>query len=372
MNRFRTALIVMSFFSAGNALQAFPEFAGDGYFSCTSCHVSSSGGDVVTAYGRSFAEEKLAWSAYEGEAMPLHSAKATPSWLLLGGHSRWIQIHYEDEKSKEGRFFNMQRSLDFGVQHAGFFTYLTVTQERENTWDYKKDSLLLERFLVRYDVLESLSVRYGLLTPKFGLNVVDHNAYVRSKAGFGPGSEEGLTEVTWFSEYIEVNLSHSTSVPSNDRYIPHEKSETNNHTYFNSSVFLAEKHRISLSGLQRKTKESMQTGADLSSVLTLGETFRYAAEASQLKTDTNGDVSTTSSLYSQLTLWTVKGVYPGLRYEQYTEKSDLSLGRGDKIALNLTVHPRPHFEFSGSLGLRRDLEAFSYGHTGFLMFHYWL
>ena len=45
--------------SQNHEAKAFPQFSGDGYFSCTSCHVSSSGGDTLTAYGRSFAEEKL-------------------------------------------------------------------------------------------------------------------------------------------------------------------------------------------------------------------------------------------------------------------------------------------------------------------------
>lgn len=352
--------------------QAYPEFAGDGYFSCTSCHVSTSGGDVITAYGRSFAEEKLVWDAYAGEAMPLHSEKATPEWMLLAGHVRWIQTHYEDAKIKEGRLFNMQRTLDFGFQHSGLFSYVTVTQERVRTYDYDKETLLLDRFLLRYDMTESVSGRYGILAPKFGLNVHDHNAFVRLKPGFGVGTEEGLAEVSWTSEVLEVNASHSAPVPKHRTFIPVEKSEAKRNAYLNVSAFLAEKHRVSFSGLLRSNDGTDQTGGSLSTVLTLSPAFRYALEGNSITTKSSGAKSTANSLYSQLTFWMIKGLYPGLRYEQLTETGGAATARADKVALNLSFHPRPHFELSGSLGLRRDLAAHIFGHTGYLMFHYWL
>ena len=367
-------LILFFLYVFNSTAYGFPEFSGDGYFSCTSCHISSSGGDTLTSYGRSFAEHKLVWKAYEGEAAPLHGAVKIPDWLLLGGHARLIQIHYEDSRAKEGRFFNMQRSFDLGFTGAGFFSTVSFSQKRKDTYDYDANSVLLDRFLIRYDILESLSVRYGILVPKFGLNVSDHNAYVRSKMGLGVGTEEGLADLSWFSESIEVNVSHSAKVPPNDVYIDQEKTAERNNLYGNISFFLAEKHRLSTSALLRteKNKDRTQQGVSLAAAVARGENFRYTIEGNTVTTLAADQKSTISNLYSQLTLWTLRGLYPGLRYEQTTEKKSDSLTRADKIALNISFHPRPHFEFSGSLGLRRDLETFTFGHSGFLMFHYWL
>ena len=50
------------FFSlwVASAAQAFPEMVRYGYVNCTSCHVSLSGGGLLTDYGREIAREKLA------------------------------------------------------------------------------------------------------------------------------------------------------------------------------------------------------------------------------------------------------------------------------------------------------------------------
>ena len=52
------AIALMLLLNYSGISHGYPEFSGDGYFSCTSCHVSASGGDLVTAYGRSFLKRR--------------------------------------------------------------------------------------------------------------------------------------------------------------------------------------------------------------------------------------------------------------------------------------------------------------------------
>lgn len=355
-----------------NQALAYPEFAGEGYFSCNSCHVSPSGGDLLTSYGRSFAEEKLVIKSFEGEARFAHGAIPLPESLLVGGHLRLIQTHYEDGRTREGQFFTMQRELDLGVTQGPFTTYVTVASERKNAYDYDDSTLKLRKWLLRYDISEMVSLRYGVITPKFGLNIADHNAYVRARMGLGTESEEGLAEVSYFSEQLEINLSHTAPVGDDPDVTLYTEDKDARSTYANVSTFWANQHRVSFSALHRKAPQKKQTGWSLSSVLSLPAALRFLTEVNGLRR-TEADATRQSiNLHSQLMWRSIKGIYPAIVYGQHTESSDQKDIRLDKLTAQLSIHPRPHFELSGSFGLRRNLADFTFGHTGYLMFHYWL
>ncbi len=351
---------------------AYPEFAGEGYFSCNSCHVSTSGGDLLTSYGRSFAEEKLVIKSFEGEARFAHGTIPLPESLLVGGHLRLIQTHYEDGRTREGQFFTMQRELDLGVTHGPVTTYVTVASERKNAYDYDDATLKLRKWLFRYDISEAFSLRYGVITPKFGLNIADHNAFVRARIGLGTESEEGLAELSYFSERIEINLSHTAPVGDDPDVTLYAAEKDARNTYANVSSFWDNQHRISLSALHRTAPQKKQTGWSLSSVLSLRAARRFLTGVNGLRSKEAGVSRQSLNLHSQRMWRSIKGIYPAIVYGQHTESSDQKDVRLDKLTAQLSIHPRPHFEFSGSFGLRRNLADFTFGHTGYLIFHYWL
>ena len=352
--------------------QAFPQFAGDGYFSCTSCHVSSSGGDALTPYGRSFAEEKLTTWSFEGEGKPLHGSVNIPEWLLVGGHVRLIQVHYEDSKISQGNFFVMQRELDLGYAGEALKLYVTVANERDEAGEYDPKTITTPKWLLRYDLFEKFSFRAGKTAPKFGLNIADHNAYIRRNIGLGSESEEKLVEASFFSETVEVNLSQSAPFLPAQKEPNEQDPGTYSNTYANLSYFFLEKQRVSTSFLRRQKEEDLQQIGSVSLALTPSEKVRTLFEYNAGEQKVGVVKTKVQNSFSQVIFESIKGLFPNITYHYQTGKSDAEETRGDKIAAGLAWHPRPHFEFSGSIGSVRNLKTYTYGTSGFLMFHYWL
>src|ERR1035437_6993722 len=72
---------------------AFPENVRHGYVNCTSCHVSPSGGGVLTPYGRQQVKDLLSTWSTETEAGLAEGLLQTPEWLNLGGDLRNVEIY---------------------------------------------------------------------------------------------------------------------------------------------------------------------------------------------------------------------------------------------------------------------------------------
>ena len=67
---------------------AFPEMVRHGYTQCTACHVSPSGGGILTSYGRELAAEVLSTWSYADESQFTHSKvgeKLADKGILFGG-----------------------------------------------------------------------------------------------------------------------------------------------------------------------------------------------------------------------------------------------------------------------------------------------
>src|SRR5665213_92015 len=88
-----TACLILLQFLSPKVAMAFPEMIRHGYVNCTSCHVSPSGGGVLTQYGRQLSGDLLSMAATEKETPFLHGLVQTPEWLLGGGDFRAVEIY---------------------------------------------------------------------------------------------------------------------------------------------------------------------------------------------------------------------------------------------------------------------------------------
>ncbi len=369
------AMVIFMLSRAGQGY-SWPEFSAEGYFSCTSCHVSSNGGDLLTSYGRSFAEEKVAAWAREGEGQPLHGAVGIPEWLLLGGHFRHLQLNLEDAKVRRGRNFVMQRELDFGAQASGWWGYATVSSLRKESDPFVFDTNqpIVSKWLLRYDISDSWGIRLGRTMPKFGLNVPDHNAFVRSSVGLGAGSESRLVEAVYCVENLEVTGSVSAPLLPEMRIDRmNSASEAVQSTFLSVSTFLAEAHRLSLGLMQRlQATGERSTHASLSGALGLGKSFRVLSEVNGGVTQLDGHRSIQRALYFKGQYAAISGLFPAVIYERLHHSVAAETRRLERLALALSFHPRPHFELSGTYGLLLDRETYGFSNSANFIFHYWL
>ncbi len=372
----KVLLVFSSLLSFHNA-DAYPEFAGDGYASCSTCHVGTSGGDTLMPYGRSVAEEKLTWKSYEGEAQPLHGLVKLPKWLIVGGRYRRLQTNIESAQLKEGRHFAMQRELDFGLKVKMFTGVVVISNERKVKDPYEFDDRhsLVPRWTLRGDISENVIVRVGRFMPKFGLGVPDHNAFVRLYTGLGMNPERRLVEATYLNEWMEGTLSsYAGFLPESKADRGDKASKLQNALYGNFSVFLKEKHRLNASVQRREKKDNTVSHYGASFVTTPFDSFRILGEMNAGIDKTKG-LEATKSISQYLKFWFKphQGFYPSIVYERRTQSNpDAGDTLDDRIATGLSVHPRPHVELVGTLATQRDLKSFTFINTANFIIHYWL
>ena len=297
----------------------------------------------------------------------------------MGGHLRELQLNFEDERVKEGRHFRMQQEIDLGVNVKNIWTYATVSTERkeQNPYEYEPSRPLISKWIFRYDPIEAVSLRAGRIYPKFGLNVPDHNAFVRQNLDLGAGKERQLAEISYFSERAELNISHSADfLPKTKLDEPEKNFPARQETYLNISTFWYESQRFSISAVDRKRGEAFSRFVSGSAVITplLGQdkTYRilldhqYGLEVDKVMK------SRMTNTYLKFWFHPVAGIFPYTLYERENRFGGVQESLVDRIAFGTSFHPRPHFEFSGSLGTRRDLRKYRFGNTANFVFHYWL
>jgi len=366
------AIVIVTNLMSMDAM-AFPEFAAEGYFNCTSCHVGASGGDALTPYGRSFAEEKLAMFAYEGEGQALHKGGLVPDWLILGGHLRSVQVNTENDKAKQGMFFAMQREVDVGVKVQKLTAYFTESfaRDKEDPIKFDYNRPVVSKWTARYDAADSASLRIGRVMPKYGLNVADHNAMVRKNFGLGAGAERDLVELSLLGEGFELNSAVSLPLPA----LPEDKSEDEDSDqqegFINASTFWSERHRVSLSAAQVSlSKESLLRSVALSGSLNFKSTARMLLQSSIGEVMTEERRSVIGANYIKAISYEWKGVYPFLLLENV---HDGAIGSSSqKFAIGMSIHPRPHFDMTTTLSHVLDSKSFTYSRSANVVLHYWL
>jgi hypothetical protein len=161
-------LVSILCFAAFGTANALPDFVRFGYPNCSSCHVSPSGGSILTDYGRSFAAERLStFSSTNEESFGHGSLPNKPDWLLVGGNFRNIQSFVETSEKRRGRWINMQRDVDICMKNSDSHLCMTggITKHASSSPDGSSE-FGLRKASIRHDVNESVVVRIGRFYPR--------------------------------------------------------------------------------------------------------------------------------------------------------------------------------------------------------------
>lgn len=190
-----------------HTLWAFPEMIRHGYTQCTACHESKLGGDFLTEYGKSLAQEIL--SAHKTE----YFQTKTPAWLQLGGDVRLLQTMVENKTSSRGRFLIMQAEVaalfkfDSDIK-AGVSLARYEPKSADAIW---RDFIYAPQYWISKnwmsdDEESSLSLRAGKFLPGYGVLLSEHVYVNRINTELTPGQERGAVELIANDAKTQVNL----------------------------------------------------------------------------------------------------------------------------------------------------------------------
>ena len=364
-------LVLLAFSSQA---QAFPEFVRHGYFSCTSCHVSPSGGGILTDYGRSYAAEKLAASSVKGEEEALHGAlpgeagQGVRSWLLFGGNIRQVQTASENPGSRDGRWIPMQRDLEIcvvqGVATAcatgGITKHTMMSQSGKAEYGLRKYSAQIQAG-------ESLLVRAGRFSPRFGVMTPDHNIWVQSLSGRGIDDERDQLELVYSAEKLEVAIARDQG-RNDDRNLA-KGYIANAMTAVTEMIRAGFSYRISNSDSTKSQTAGIFTAAGIDEkTYVLAEINRQSVAPSSPGASNAIRVASYVKAGRELRQGLV-----GYAVQQVDLKEgSLSSSRRDMYGLGLQYFPRPHIEVDAMAGKVLSRSNFTYLNTAYVLFHYYL
>lgn len=199
--------LVMGLLALAPFAQGFPELTRYGYNTCAACHVSHSGGGLLTPYGRSLSSELLShWGDEEDAGLFWRAGdrEKIEKYLLIGGDVRAVQMQRENASVKEGRFIKMQAELELGLIRDAWGAALTVGEFKNDQW--RADS---RQFYAFYRPVDEFTVRAGRFVPAYGLRLADHIVFTRSFLGLGLEGQRDSVEAQWTGETWTHNLTVS-------------------------------------------------------------------------------------------------------------------------------------------------------------------
>jgi hypothetical protein len=344
---------------------AFPDLIRHGYVNCNACHVSPTGGGMMSDYGRALSKELLSASSGEREAEFLHGLlpeDALNSWLRVGGDLRILQLHREDPNRKVGRTIPMQANFDVAAITEKFSAVFSIGQLDQATRGIRP---VAPKYYVMWNARDELSIRAGKFMPAFGLNVPYHTLPTRQGLSFGVGQEREAIESVWNGE----TWNFAGSVSRSARELPKDQREELFTAQLNRT--LGTSHRIGASLAQGRTDSTSREAASLHAALGFTEHLAYLTEFTWQTT--SGTTKTTGLYHFSQLLWEARKGWNLYLMEDY-QLGDLSdTGTlADGHGAGLRYFPRPHIEIDFAWFKRRKaVVADRYDDEAWLLLHYY-
>ncbi|HET9624948.1 MAG TPA: hypothetical protein VFP84_26455 [Kofleriaceae bacterium] len=202
----RALLLVPAILLIAGVAHAYPQYQLARDATCTSCHLSPSGGGLLNENGLAVAESAAQWGV-EPSAF-LHGALDPPSWLQLGGDARAATGLIQDRGTApaaypmQGEVYATAASRGFsfnvvaGVRaplDGGSPLHVLWSREHYLMWQSSPDSA------------QGLYVRVGRFMPVFGLRLAEHPVYTERYGGLPLFGEAYGAAVEYVTPAFEVH-----------------------------------------------------------------------------------------------------------------------------------------------------------------------
>jgi hypothetical protein len=213
------ATVVIALLLGAGSAGAEPRFLSKQYNRCSSCHISASGGGLLTPYGRSLSGQELsttrrvttqpgAEGTVSGEEAFLYDAFGQALGpVQLGISLRPAYLHYEGAGFSDDRNLLMNADLQGAYRGHGFTVYGEAGRMPEIG---SEDAKLYSReHWVSYEGKRGIGVKAGRYLPAYGVYFSDHTSLVRNDLGFDKYDQVYGVEVSHTSERSLLQVSFS-------------------------------------------------------------------------------------------------------------------------------------------------------------------
>lgn len=353
---------------------AFPEMVRHGYIHCTTCHVSPSGGGLMTPYGRSLSKELLSRWSYEGEENLLHGAIKNENilnWVNgvrevgfnVGGDIRYLQLYRNSRFVEEGKFITMQRDMEVAFRFYNISIVSTAGVIEKND----KDEFDSRRAYVLYQANENISLRAGRFIPIYGLMIPDHNVATRQGLGFNQGSERNSAELNYIQDQWSATATFSQTPDSYDSSV-REKAGALQLNYA-----IADKYKVGVSHWRGQFENEDREIYGIHGILGFTHDWYLLSEIDyQVQRPDAASARRGIFYFQKLGYEFTRGLHAIAQLEGSQSDFESNTTKTFSYGLGLTFFPRPHFDLQ-SLVTRTKVQAIDDQEmtVAYLMGHYY-
>lgn len=187
---------------------AFPEMIRHGYVNCISCHVSPTGGGVLTEYGREISGNLLStWGADNPkEAQFAYDIVKLPDWLTAIGNYRGVYAYQNTPYISQGQYIYMQGDAEAAAHLKKWYFDASLGYENKPNDISFTDHLISATHFINYRPTDEFSFRIGRFYPAFGIYTPDHVIPTKRDLGWDEGQQTYNLEAAYISEKWNVFL----------------------------------------------------------------------------------------------------------------------------------------------------------------------
>ncbi len=351
----RLSIFVLLGFGVHVNAWGYPQMVRHGYARCTSCHVSPSGGGVLTDYGRALSREVLSTWTREGEELD----GTAP--LLYGADFRAVQVHSRDRQRTAGRYIEMQKEVELGWQQKTW----TVTVRGAADMMKESEPWYIPGYYALVQPRPDLMIRVGRFSPRFGIQTPEHILSTRALMNLGLQADRDTVEFVYEKDTWDFSVSRSIG--------EFENKSSANAWFAQGNYLLTSKMRLGLS-VEKKLEESERHSFGGHALLGLSENVYVLSEVLYQETDVENSSKRESVAHFAKLGWEIQKGLHLILLEDF-KKRDLAKEQSseDLYGLGFEFFPAPHLELQGIWAQRRSLARDrAYGDYAWLMLHIYL
>ena len=351
---------------------SFPENVRHGYFSCTACHVSPSGGGVLTPYGKSVSAELMStWGTTKNSGLFFsdnEDENKNPPWFRGNIFLRSVQTRRDTPTVEKAQFIPMQADLETGLDFENFAAVVTLGYRAKNFAESKDlNEFFSRRHYLIYRPTENLAVRVGKYMASFGLDGPDHITATRRGLGWDQGSESYNLEFSYIADTTSTILSWIDNSPE-------EKGARKDKGVAVNQAFLVNQNsKIGLSAFSGGRPDYNRLVAGPYWIWSLSKYFFLDSEIffQDKKIRSTSKSEKGYATFHRLGYESFKGFIPFLQFDRSFLNDSDSNTQFDSYGGGFQWLPYPHFEMTAFLGKEKPHAAVA---TDFawLMFHVYL
>lgn len=336
--------LVLSSFMAWS----FPENVRHGYFNCIACHVSPSGGGVLTPYGRSLSAELMSTWGTSKNAGPFFSdneKSRLPEWFRSNTFLRSIQVRRDTPTVERAQFIPMQADVELGADFEKLAIVGTLgfrAKENSSTKDLNEPFSRRHYFLYRFS--ENWIARAGKFMAALGINGPDHVTATRRGLGWDQGNESYNAELSFLGENYSAAFTVLSALP-NERGISKDSG-----VGLNQTLFLFENSRLGITTYWGNNDSYSRSVIGPFWIISITDRVFLASEIfRQQKNSTSSDILGYATFH-RIGYEPVKGAILFTQFDRLMRDIRTETSRVDSYGVGLQWLPYPHIETVGFLG----------------------